>query len=379
MGFLDDFNDTINSSPITRGMNIASGTGLGIVGKRPNVTGSGGGPGLLPQNYLGSSTRQRSPEQIKAVNDRVVSLYGNNQAQDYLPTINNAYVNLGQPGMDTDREDTTGKFVTSLASTFADKFYEKTGNLPTEDQMRTYVAANANSMNASKFVQNQFNTDHMYANAEDYIKSNPDITKNPNADADLQKQMQGLNQQVTDLYGKAGESISNSIDAGFAEPRRQAISDEAALGRLRSPASIPNIAGVDTAREQAKGQAMAGLYGQQAGASLDIGKTVEGLLANERRAGEQVQQFGQSYGLANRKLADDLYNSDYTRGLETKKLDLAGQLGRQMADGQKNDGIGGALGGATSGASAGASFGPWGALIGGVGGGLMGYFGSKKG
>lgn len=36
-----------------------------------------------------------------------------------------------------------------------------------------------------------------------------------------------------------------------------------------------------------------------------------------------------------------------------------------------------ALGGAASGASAGASFGPWGALIGGVGGGLLGYLGGS--
>lgn len=62
--------------------------------------------------------------------------------------------------------------------------------------------------------------------------------------------------------------------------------------------------------------------------------------------------------------------ADYTRQQNDymKYLEMAG----------KNNGVAGAMQGAMGGAQAGMAFGPWGALIGGVGGGAAGYFGTKK-
>lgn len=303
--------------------------------------------------------------------------YGLNP-QSYEGTFQTAFSNLGQPGAVSAGDVNAGTL--SLSNAFVDAFHKKTGQLPTADQVREFVAQNLNTGFASRAITGQNNPDQITSNiVNPYFQANPQLFGQQNASSDITNQMQGLNDQVNTLYGQAGQNITKAYDEGFAEPRRQAISDEAALGRLRSPASIPTIAGVDTARETGKSQALAGLYGNQVNASLDIGKTVQGLLANERRAGEQVQQFGQSYGLAKNAQAESIYNDDYTRGLYQQTLGLASQLGQMQANGQKNDGLSGAFGGGISGASAGSSFGPWGALAGGVGGGLLGYFGSKKG
>lgn len=361
---------------VLRGSGYSTGNPLLYeAGQSIDRTNSPTNPSLPPraQNYLGSSTRKRSPEQIKSVNDQIVGLYGNNQAQDYLPTINNAYTNLGQPADDWDRSDTTGKFVTSLASTFVDRVYEKTGSLPTEDQIHSYVAQNANGANASKFIQNGFNTDQMYNAADDYLNSNPDALTNPGTKSAAEQRILSLNDQLDKAYNSGAQNYVSSYDQNVYGPNKQrTANDLAGQGMLGQPNSRYSLDQVDANRGRDISSGLNTLAGERAKGSVDLGKTIENLLQSQQGINNQASQFNKTFNAGR----DDTY---FNQGLQNRGLTIAQHLGQLQAAGQKNDGVAGALGGGLSGAGSGAMVGgPWGALIGGVGGSALGYFGSKK-
>lgn len=249
----------------------------------------------------------------------------------YQNIINQAYQNLGQPLEDkrpeANRAGKTSEFITNLAATFADRVLQKSGKLPTEDQVKQFVAQNATTGNAAKFETGNLGVDQMNMLSDQHLQSNPDIAQAQGQQGPLQ-QLQGLPQQMNSLYDQQRQGISSAFDSAYATPRKAAIEDEAALGRLRSPASIPNIAGVDTAKASGLANALASSYGNQTNSALDIGKTVA-------TAGLQNQQFGQGLGLQNRQLTDTEDINSSNLGLQRDQLGLASKLGKAQADANK--------------------------------------------
>lgn len=158
-----------------------------------------------------------------------------------------------------------------------------------------------------------------------------------------------LQGKLDQAYSDAATYGGNLIDNKFAGDRSKAISEEAALGRLRSPVSLTEgsaIPTVDRNRSNAYATLYSGLAGQRAGAQTDIAKTIESLLAGERRAGEQVNQFGQSMDRAKSndrygQLQDVTANSQRADAanlqsrLAQPEYDLAGDISKWLDVGQK--------------------------------------------
>lgn len=98
--------------------------------------------------------------------------------------------------------------------------------------------------------------------------------------------------------------LAQKINQQFIPARQKLLSEEKALGRLDSPVSIVPLSNLDAQRENAMGAGLGQLAAQRAAGEMDFAKTLENMLAGERRAGEQVTQFNQGLGLQRQGLAE---------------------------------------------------------------------------
>lgn len=320
------------------------------------------------------------------------NIYNDTNSLDYGSVFDQAYQRLGQPLHDNDRTQLYTSGTRSLAESFANRFYKQTNTLPTIDQVTQFVNENLNSPFAEKFIlgmpPGQIDT-----MSDNYLQANPNLVapkqqpNNVNADLNAVQTVKGLSEQLPGLYEGLSNQLGDVADTAFAAPRKSAIEDEAALGRLRSPASIGTIGAVDAAKANSLANARYGLGMQQLQGTQDLGKT----LANVQQAQQGIQnqaqgiqnqatQFGQNLGLQRQGLSNFMDEQSYQRGLQRQGIDIASQLGRAKAGAESDNGLSGALGGAASGAGVGTQIGGpgWGTGIGALIGGLGGYFGSKR-
>lgn len=299
--------------------------------------------------------------------------------RDYNPVINQGYQNLGQPG-GGDHDAITYNAVLSLAEPYAQRVFDKTGKLPTEDQVRQFVAQNLSQGYAQKFIQG-LPRDQILANYVDPAIE-ADALNQPatgtGATNAVEDRILGLNDQLDTIYNKSSELARQGNEDIYGKAKRGLADDLAGQGLLTQPTSRYSLDALEGEKNKSLGQTMATLAADRASGGIDLSKTIENLLAGERRAGEQVNQFKQGLSFKNKEFnagRDDTY---FNQGMKNRELDMASMLGRLQAGGQGDSGLAGAGGGALGGAALGSKFGPWGALAGGVGGGLLGYFTSKK-
>lgn len=283
----------------------------------------------------------------KSISDLVRGRFGD--ATPYRGTVTKGYNQLGQPGTGADLGNVTETFITNLASVFADKVFEKTGNLPTIEQLNEFVAENATAGNASKFITGSLNEDQIGTISKYYIQSNPDIT----APATVPKVPstydigQGTNRALEESNKIYDQVQTQAIDANrraFAPLRSRAAEEEAALGRLRSPVSAAPESAINQV-DVNEGNSLSGIIGnilgQKASNTLDFSKFNETLGAGERRAGEATTQFNQN--LANQKnqfnrtLLSSQDEMDYNRGLNDRMFSLSEMLGKAQAKGKERD------------------------------------------
>lgn len=294
---------------------------------------------------------------------------------DYLSTVNSAYSNLGQPGNDFGRQDITNNFIRGLSSSFVERYHTATGQIPTPDQVKQFVAQNATQGNAMKFVQNQITPDQISAMSDQYIQSTPNFT-NSNQGQALTDQLQGFADQQ---YQTGVQNLQNSVQDQYVNQKQGLANDLAAQGTLESPSSRYSLNALEAEKNRTLTEGTGQLANQRATAGLNAGLT-------GAQMGQQNQQFNQQLGLANRQFANQQDVETQNYGLMNRQMGLASQLGQAQANGQSNDGVGGALGGGLTGGATGAlvgsKFGPMGALIGGLGGLALGagggYLGSKR-
>lgn len=257
--------------------------------------------------------------------------YGTNP-QDYSGTFNQAYQNLNQPG-GNDAVSANGVF--SLAKAFIDRVHQKSGKLPSEEDIRGFVAQNLNTPFASKFIQG-LNNDQIMSNYVDpYIQTNPNVLgqqTGPGGDLNAVGTIQNLSSQLPSLYKNANDQLGEVADTAFAAPRKAAIEDEAALGRLRSPASIENIGKVDAAKATSLAGARSNLLSQQIGSTTDIGKALAGVQQAQQGINNQANQFQQTNNLNRMSLNDQMYDRDVQRGYNQQALNLSSMLGKQQAE-----------------------------------------------
>lgn len=295
---------------------------------------------------------------------------------DYTGAYNTAYQNLGQPPQENPNKVIEG--TQTLADAYVDRVLQKTGKLPSEDEVRRFVAQNLNSSFATQTIQG-INKDQVMSNYVDpYIEQQALLKPDTAAQDEINKGILGLNQQNENLYEAAKAQTGRDVEEAYIPQKQSLVEDLASQNRLGQSNSRYSLNALEAAKNRSLTDSLTNINVSKASSGLDIGKTAQNLLANQRGLGQQAQQFGLSYGLQNKGLNEQLYNADFQRGLDRQKLSLAAQLGRQQAGAEGDSGFGGALGGAAAGAKLGSLAGPWGKAIGTVAGGLGGYFGTRR-
>lgn len=280
-----------------------------------------------------------------AISDLVRGRFGD--ATPYRGIVQGGYQQLNQPGTGADLGSVTERFVTELASNFADRMLKKTGKLPDADQLGKFVAQNATSGNAAKFITGGLGGDQMLSLSDQYLEDSPDLQPQPQA-VPTQNQIGQGTQKALDQSNALYDQVQNQAVAAnqraFAPLRSRAAEEEAALGRLRSPVSAAPGSAINNIDVQ-EGNSLSGILGnilgQKASNTLDFSKFQENLGAGERRAGEATTQFNQNLAnnrsQFNRSFGAQQDQQDYERGLNTRQLSISEMLGRKQAEGKERD------------------------------------------
>jgi hypothetical protein len=309
----------------------------------------------------------------------VAKLFGGDY-DSYRGQINQAYSDLGQPYQDSsNRDPIISQGTTSLAQSFVDKFYERTKRLPSENDVRSFVAENFTPSFGQKLIQNQINPDQINMLADEYIASKPDITRDMNKEVEDEKaRILGLNKELDQLYDIGKTKASQDIEDAYGLQKRNIVNDLAGQGMLTQPTSRLTLNELEASKGKSMSQALATLAGERAKGGIDLSTTIENLLANERRASEDSRQFGLDYGLRKRATGAADEESAFNRRIAQQQIDLAKKLGQMQANASKPNLFSSALGGATGGATIGSKFGVPGALVGAGAGGLAGLLASLR-
>jgi len=258
---------------------------------------------------------------------------------DYRGTFQQGFETLGQTGEVNPNVVTNGTI--ALADAFIEQIQKQTGNLPSEDQVRQFVASTLDRGFASEFIRG-IPKDSIVANyVSPYVKSNINdlnpSTETNSLEKEIASRNSGLSARLDDLFNRATNTVSGRINREFNDQRGRAIEEEAALGRLRSPVSIPTIARIDENRNRSLSDAFGQLAGQRASGEMDLSKTIEGILAGERRAKEQGNQFNQELGLRRDMLKDQRNQYQDSLGLQRQQIGLAERIGKMQADASGDD------------------------------------------
>lgn len=335
----------------------------------PGQTTSNPTPATPAQATLGTS---RNPS--TSAQQLVQQIFGSTPTA-YQSKFDTGFENLGQTGHANPNVVIAG--TQALADSFATKYLAKTGKLPDESTVRSFVAQNLTPSFAQNFIQG-IPGDQIDLISDNYIKGNPDILGGNNSDQD---QLNNLQNSFNDAY-KAGEQglVSSYMNDVYAPTKTRTADDLAGQGMLTNANSRYALNNVESNKSRDITSGLNVLAGNKASGQIDIAKTIANLIQGNKDRAQSGYQFQQQFN-ANQD------NTAFNQGLQRKQLSIAEQIGRMQAGNQSNDGIFGALGGGLSGAGsgflsgslAGSKISPgYGTLIGGGLGLLGGYFGSKK-
>ena len=256
----------------------------------------------------------------------------------YADVFRQAYKRLGQPNAP---EEIIVQGTQSLIDNFIDRVKEKTGKLPTEQQINDFVGQNLTVSYAEKFITG-LPSGTLKANVIDpYIAADsrqfPPIGTDTGVTVEkgVEDRLSALKDRLRGFYEGQRGALKERVEESYGEQKGAIARDLAGQGMIYNQ---PASRGVFDRLEQAKGRSMtqglATLGASEAEGSTDIAKTVEGLLANERRADEGARQFGLNYFLNKRGLDADIDAAGYDRSLNREALGVAERVGK--AQGQKN-------------------------------------------
>lgn len=178
---------------------------------------------------------------------------------------------------------------------------------------------------------------------------------------DLQSSAGNERKSIEDIFNAQKQSGLQGLDEQYNPIRKQAIEEAAVLGNLRSPAfQSTTLANMDAARSRdtsnllaqlgaSRGQALAGVeqglagrlgQGRQFAANLGQQQNQLGLQRASTLGGllQGNQQFGQNFGLQNRRFNAEQGQNAFENNLALQGLSQADQLGRMQADAQKKSG-----------------------------------------
>jgi hypothetical protein len=177
------------------------------------------------------------------------------------------------------------------------------------------------------------------------------------------------------LYG--GQGFNAAFDAASRKINPMVDSAFATHGRSGS-----GLAGA--AKTQALGDAFASMYGQERNNQMQAAQMAPALAQSDYYDISQLANVGAGVeNLAQNRMNEDVNRYNFYQNQPEDQLSKYIALlnnsypGSQTSQQTFTNPAAGAAGGALSGASMGSAFGPWGAGIGAIGGGLLGYMGSR--
>ena len=289
-------------------------------------------------SFSGSSKNQ-------SINDLISSIYGGAGSREpYTNVVSQGYEILGQPRLTSDdpRGQVANNFVSDIASIFADNFYKKTGRLPTQEQLTSFVTDNADPYTAQKYIQGTIGRDSISRQADDYFKGNPDFLVDPGAKSEEEQRLAGLTDQLNKAYEAGKQNFTTQYGNEVYNPARtQAINDLAAQGLLRNANSRYLLNEIEGNKSRDISSGLNTLEGNRALGQIDIAKTIEDLIQQNKNRNQSAYQFGQNLALTKNQYADQ-------QALQRRQLDLSSQLGRLQANANKKgalDYLGTAFGG----------------------------------
>src|SRR3990167_6136416 len=326
---------------------------------------------LAQRNEYAAAEKQAQEQQAQVALEKAKSAPGYKppvreiDLNAYLPIYQKAFSeNLRQPGainLDPVRSGTA-----TLIQTFNAGFQKVNKRLPTTEETEAFLAENLTPGYAAGILQGTNQTAQANQAVSGYLQANPLQVEGVGAQEGIDTREQELRRRLDAIYPELERGLGERIRASFIPQRERLASEEAALGRLRSPASITTMARVDDAERQAMTQGLGQLAANRAQGELGIAGTIESILQAERAGGRQESQFARQLGLQNRQFRSGQEQQDIANQLQRQELSIADQIGRAQAKANKpgtldyiNTGFGGlaALGGLGGGAGGLASMG----------------------
>lgn len=211
-----------------------------------------------------------------------------------------------------------------LAEAFVDRYYEKTGKLPDQKSVQDFVAGNLTEGFAENYILGKTPREQIKVQlADPFIKK---VQEEP-SQGDLAGQGSPLEKQLTSIYDRLEASAPERIARTFAPLRSRAIEEEAALGRLRSPVSAAPgspIQQQDQLQANALSDTIDNILQNRASGSLDVARIDQ----EERRIGQQAEQFGQNLSLQRDALRT-------TARQQSEANRIAQEIGRLTAQGRQ--------------------------------------------
>lgn len=145
-----------------------------------------------------------------------------------------------------------------------------------------------------------------------------------------------LQKRLNEIFGRIEESGLGRIRKQFIKPRQEAIAEEAAIGRLRSPLSIITLSKLPEQQLAAESEFIGKLAGERASGEFDMAKLIETILQSERRAKEEASQFGESLRFRREQSEAEIAEQQADRALK-KLLGLEEISSREKIEKQRLD------------------------------------------
>ena len=250
------------------------------------------------------------------------STFGDNPANQYRRTFESATAGLGQ-GPNANPEFLQ-KTTDDVMDTFIEDHLKTTGQLPTKEQIEEFTGSVITPQFASKAIE--MGGISKGAIRSQYVK--PYFQMNDIKGAPDTSGEDALQAKYDQIYGGLGDYLTEMSRKKTAQDLTDYNENEAALGRLRSPA---NIVGANKIREGSNVALQTGL----AGLASTRGQGQAGLSEAIARISESGRQANLTSGLESRKIRNAEDESYQGRMLGERQLGLADRIGRMQAEANK--------------------------------------------
>lgn len=263
-------------------------------------------------------------------------LFDTNPLDAYKPVYEQAWRNiLGQPDPVPLPQGEVRSGTAALIGNFQKQFAAIVGRTPTEEETNDFVNQALTPSYAAKVLQGGDASGDIARSVKNYVDLSPEINAERTKsllDAEQKRQEEagsGLSKKLETLAGEQRGSLAQQISDLYNPIRSRTITEQARLGRLQSPVSNVNLRKVDEMQGKAISSGLSNFAGQQFGAEVDIAKSIQNILENEKNRAQQNYQFQQNLGL----------QRDATRQQQENNLmqyNLANQLGQAQARAQQD-------------------------------------------